>query len=57
MNADIMNHDENMNPIMETSDGERFSEKIDSLMVYLRQNKEMLGDMITCWLQMKPIDN
>lgn len=56
MNADIMNHDENMNPIMETSDGKRFSEKIDSLMVYLRQNKEMLGDMITCWLQTKPIE-
>ncbi len=57
MDADIMNHDENMNPIMETSDGERFSEKIDSLMVYLRQNKEMLGDMMTCWLQMKPLED
>ena len=57
MEANVMNHDDNMNPIMETSDGERFTEKIDSLMTYLRQNKEMLGDMITCWLQTKPIEH
>lgn len=56
MDADIMNHDENMNPVLQTTDGEKFSEKTDSLITYLQQNKEMLGDMILHWMHLHPVD-
>ena len=48
----IMNHDENGNPILTMSNGVPFVISIDSLAEYLHENEEMLGNMTKHWLQL-----
>jgi guanylate kinase len=56
MEADVMNHTENNEPIFITQDGHQVVLSIDLMVEYLEQNDDMLGDLVHRWLQLRDVD-
>ena len=52
IDTNIMNHDENGNPILTFSDNTPLAIPIDGLAEYLYENEAMLGNMTKHWLQL-----
>lgn len=56
MEADVMNHTDNMEPIFIGQDGHQMILRTDLMVEYLEQNDDMLGDLVRRWLQLRDTD-